>query len=42
LSEAIACSKFEQAFDGLYSEAGRPALPVRRMEGFGYLSIYVI
>lgn len=33
LAEAIDWSKFEQAFGGLYSEEGRPALPIRRMVG---------
>jgi IS5 family transposase len=33
LAEAMDWSKFEEAFGGLYSEEGRPALPIRRMVG---------
>ena len=33
LAEAIDWSKFEEGFGDLYSEEGRPALPIRRMVG---------
>ena len=33
LAEAIRWERFEEAFGGLYSHTGRPALPIRRMVG---------